>query len=231
MIVQIKAASLAMRKALMDSQPFGLSLSKPSVMCRLPFDKLRANGIIVMFAAALLAGCTSLPRGGDDRVEASATDVAFHAQGRFSARYEDQAVAARFDWRHAPDTDEIRLIAPLGVMVGRLTREGEIVTVERADHSQHTQRVTDWGELTTQAFGFALPVESLAYWIRGVPMPNVPAAITRDASGRIDSLRQQGWEVQYGYAEAREPERLDVRYGETVGLRLKIDQFSLSEAQ
>ncbi|MCL2872063.1 MAG: lipoprotein insertase outer membrane protein LolB [Betaproteobacteria bacterium] len=184
-----------------------------------------------MLAAVLLAGCASLQRGGDDVSEVSAADVPFHAQGRFSARYEEQAVAARFDWRHAPDADDIHLIAPLGVTVARLTREGEIVTVERADHSQHTQRVTDWGELTTQAFGFSLPVESLAYWIRGVPMPGA-AAITRDEAGRIDSLRQQGWEIQYGYAEAHEPERLDIRYGETVGLRLKIDQFVVgSKAQ
>jgi outer membrane lipoprotein LolB len=190
--------------------------------------ELRTIRGAVVLAIALLGGCTSLPRDDDGALYAiqATEDVPFHAQGRFSARYEEKAFAARFDWRHAPDADEIEFISPLGTTVARLTRAGETITVQQGDDSQHT--ATNWEALTTQVFGFPLPVDDLAYWVRGVPAPEAATAVTRDDAGRLDHLRQQGWTVQYSYtAAAREPERLDIRYGETIGLRLKMDQLVL----
>ncbi|MDR2710014.1 MAG: lipoprotein insertase outer membrane protein LolB [Burkholderiales bacterium] len=176
-------------------------------------------------------GCTHLS--GESEISQAAADSSFHAQGRFSARFStnhgEEALAARFDWQHAPDADEIKLIAPLGATVARLAREGDTVTVEQVGRAPRAQQVTNWDELTTQTLGFPVPVESLSYWLRGVASPGA-AAVTRDAAGRIDSLRQHGWEVQYSYAESRQPDRLDIRYGETVGLRLKIDTITLPEA-
>jgi outer membrane lipoprotein LolB len=189
-----------------------------------------------MLLVTLLGGCAGLPQGDggvSSPMTATATataDVSFHAQGRFSAFYEEKVFAARFDWRHEPDMDEIEILSPFGTTVAGLTRTGKTVTVQRGNGPQHTQQMEDWATLTTQAFGFPLPVESLAYWVRGVPAPEAPAAVTRDATGRPDSLRQQGWTVQYNYAAAtREPERLDIRYGETVGLRLRMDRLLLLE--
>ncbi|MDR0250254.1 MAG: lipoprotein insertase outer membrane protein LolB [Burkholderiales bacterium] len=185
----------------------------------------------VALAAAVLTGCVGLPRGDDDASYAMTTvDVSFHAQGRFSARYEEKAFAARFDWKHTPESDVIDIISPFGTTVASLTREGETITVQQGDRPQRTQQVDDWETLVVQAFGFPLPVKNLAYWIRGVPVPEARAAITRDAVGRFDSLRQQGWVVQYSYAgAAREPERIDICYGETVGLRFRIDRLLLLE--
>ncbi|MCL2308853.1 MAG: lipoprotein insertase outer membrane protein LolB [Proteobacteria bacterium] len=181
---------------------------------------------------ALLVGCAGLPHGDDNASYTAATaDVPFHAQGRFSARYEDKALAARFDWRHTPgeDMDEIELISPLGATVASLTRVGDTMTVQQGDHPPRTQQSADWEDSTAQVFGFPLPVKSLAYWLRGVPAPGA-AAVTRDAVGHFDSLRQQGWTVQYSYAaEVNGPERIDIHYGDTVGVRLKIDRFLLLE--
>ncbi|MDR0247891.1 MAG: lipoprotein insertase outer membrane protein LolB [Burkholderiales bacterium] len=190
---------------------------------------MRRLWAIALAAMVALAACTSLPRGDENVFDAAITeDVSFHAQGRFSARYEEKAAVARFDWRHTPDTDEIELISPLGATVATLTREGETITVQQGNRPQRTQQVADWEDLTTQTLGFSLPVKSLAYWIRGVPAPEAPAAATRDAVGRFDSLRQQGWAVQFSYTGATcEPERIDIRYGETIGLRLRVDKLLL----
>ena len=40
---------MAAKEALIYSQPFGLSLSKPLIFQGVPFDKLRANGFIQRF--------------------------------------------------------------------------------------------------------------------------------------------------------------------------------------
>jgi outer membrane lipoprotein LolB len=192
--------------------------------------------LLALLLVMLLGGCAGLPQGdGGASYPMTATadvslDVSFHAQGRFSANYEEKVFAARFDWRHEPDVDEIEVISPFGTTVAGLTRTGKTVAVQRGDGPQHTQQMEDWETLTKQTFGFPLPVESLAYWVRGVPAPEAPATVTRDAAGRPDSLRQQGWTVQYHYAAAaREPERLDILYGETVGLRLRMDRLLLLE--
>ncbi|MDR2244846.1 MAG: lipoprotein insertase outer membrane protein LolB [Burkholderiales bacterium] len=181
---------------------------------------------MVALAAALLTGCAGLPHDGDDAsYVAAAADAPFHVQGRFSARHEEKAFVARFDWQHGPELDIIEIISPLGSTYALLTRSGKTVTVQRGSDPQRTQQVDDWETLAAQTFGFPFPITSLAYWIRGVPSPETPASVTRDAVGRFDSLRQQGWTVQYSYAvAAHEPERIDIQYGETIGLRLRIDR-------
>ncbi|MDR2172628.1 MAG: lipoprotein insertase outer membrane protein LolB [Burkholderiales bacterium] len=184
------------------------------------------RGVVALSAVALLSGCAGLPHGDDDASYTAATaDVPFHVQGRFSVSYEEKAFAARFDWQHAPESDTIEIISPLGSTYALLTRSGKTVTVQRGSDSQRTQQVDDWETLAGQTFGFPLPVTSLSYWIRGVPAPGTSTVVTRDAVGRFDSLRQQGWAVQYSYATAaHEPERIDIQYGETVRLRFRIDR-------
>ena len=55
--------------------------------------------------------------------------------------------------------------------------------------------------LTAQAFGVPLPVAGLTYWIRGQPREGTASAIERDAAGRANVLRQDGWEIVYSYAD------------------------------
>ncbi len=58
-------------------------------------------------------------------------------------------------------------------------------------------------ELLTQQWGWRLPLASLKYWIRGLPVPGVPAQTTFDRAHRLASLSQQGFNIQYqGYTTA-----------------------------
>jgi len=45
--------------------------------------------------------------------------------------------------------------------------------------------------------GFDPPLQSLRYWILGVPEPGQPAQESLDAQQRLSALQQDGWQIQY----------------------------------
>lgn len=160
----------------------------------------------------------------------TAYDAPFSVQGRFSARTEQDAFSAAFDWRHAFERDRIVLRSPLGTTLAQLMRDHEVITVLLEDGQMNWQG-SDWQVLAQQALGFPLPVDGLIYWIRGIALPEMPAGVTPDAVGRIEQLRQDGWQIDYRYAssEAKLPLQLDARYGDAIFLRVRIDNWDTGE--
>lgn len=45
--------------------------------------------------------------------------------------------------------------------------------------------------------GFEPPLDSLRYWIQGVPEPGHPAQETLDSQQRLAALQQDGWQINY----------------------------------
>jgi outer membrane lipoprotein LolB len=86
-----------------------------------------------------------------------------------------------------------------------------------------------WSELTERAFGVTIPVEGLAAWVRGVPRPEAGSTVERDGRGRITTLRQEGWDVVYAYADdsAQRPSRVSRSYpgADPVEVRVVVDRW------
>ena len=51
--------------------------------------------------------------------------------------------------------------------------------------------------LLLRVLGWAIPVKGLRSWVKGLPLPNMEHSFELRASGRLKSLRQQGWEISY----------------------------------
>jgi len=175
-------------------------------------------------SVAALAACATAPPVPpvDVRVESR-----FAAQGRLSARRGSDAVAVHYDWRHAAATDEFDVATPLGQTVARMRRDASGVRVERPNEPVVEYR--DWGGLTQSVLGVAIPVDGLASWLQGAPVPGGASAVERDDAGRPLVLRQQGWEIVYAYNDASaRPSRLVMRYpgSEALEVRIVIDAFS-----
>ena len=50
--------------------------------------------------------------------------------------------------------------------------------------------------------GWQLPVSNLLWWIRGLPAPDSRSRVSLDGNGRLATLQQDDWHVEYlGYAE------------------------------
>lgn len=135
-------------------------------------------------------------------------------------------MAVHFDWAHAQDTDRFDVATPLGQTVARMERDTSGVRVMRPGDAPVAY--PDWNSLMAAVLGVAIPVEGLASWLQGAPMPGVTSDIERDGAGRALVLRQQGWEIVYAYGNtSARPSRLVMRYpgSEPLEVRIAVDTF------
>jgi outer membrane lipoprotein LolB len=187
------------------------------------------GGALVVIIVALVSGCATVtPPSVRLTNEAAA---AFDASGRLSARRGSDGVAAHFTWSHAPTSDRFDVSTPLGQTVARLSGDPSGVHIERPGEAPVAY--SDWGALTRDVFGVAIPVDGLASWIQAQAVATSAFDLERDAAGRPLVLRQQGWEIVYGYADATSaanPIRLVMRYSdsEPIEVRIVVDRWQLA---
>lgn len=63
--------------------------------------------------------------------------------------------------------------------------------------SGETYRSADPPALISAATGWELPIDSLVWWIRGLPQPGSDYRLLFDADGQLAAIRQHGWEIRY----------------------------------
>ncbi|MCC7327568.1 MAG: outer membrane lipoprotein LolB [Burkholderiales bacterium] len=199
-------------------------------MTRTAAKPLRAFGGALALLA--LASCATIaPRLSSP--SATATVSAFEAAGRLSARRGNEGGAVHFTWAHAPDGDRLDVATPLGQVIARLRGDATGVRVERPGEA--SAAYADWNAMTRDVIGVAIPVEGLATWIQAAPIALVGFGVERDASGRVQVLRQRGWEIVYAYpdASAMRPSRLVMRYpdSEAIEVRIVVDRFEAGSAK
>jgi len=184
---------------------------------------VRFPGLVAVCAALALAACATVPPSGPPVTPEPVVDAPFDVSGRLSARRGAEGAAAHFDWTHAPGRDAISLATPMGTTLARLERDAAGATLVRPDRP--VERASDIATLADRVLALPLPVESLAWWIRGVPHPGSPHAVERDGAGRASVLRQDGWAVVYAYADgASRPHRVIASYPE-IEVRVVIDAW------
>jgi outer membrane lipoprotein LolB len=182
------------------------------------------SAIVCAAAAALATGCATRPAQPERVPPGTIADVAFEVAGRLSARHGDAAATAQFTWTHAPGRDELTLATPLGQGLARLAGASGRVRVDFADG--RWAEAVDWTTLTASALGAPVPVDGLAWWIRGAPHPGSAHSLEGDGAGRASVLRQDGWEIVLSYPDeaASRPSRLWLRYPE-VDVRIVVDAW------
>ena len=177
-----------------------------------------------MAACALALGaCASVPPTFTTGTSAGAVDAPFDVSGRLSAKRGSDGVVANFDWAHAPGNDTIALATPMGTTLAQLIRDPDGAALVRPDHP--IERARDVATLADRLLAMPLPVESLAWWIRGVPHPESPHSLERDAGGRASVLRQDGWAIVYSYAEGEARPRVVVASYPELEVRVVIDAW------
>jgi outer membrane lipoprotein LolB len=174
---------------------------------------LRALAVAAALAAAACAELTA--RAPDERVE-------FEFTARFAARYRDEAASGQLAWRHDAARDEVLISSPFGQGLARVTRRDALVTLVTADERRYA--AADAETLTEEVLGFRLPLRGLADWVRARPAEGAPAQSTYDAAGRLATLEQHGWRIEYQEYEAGRPARLRLRYP-GLELRLAISEW------
>lgn len=169
---------------------------------------------LAVLLVSLVTGCAQL----ETRAPA---DQVFELAGRLAARQGEQAFTGNLSWRHAGSVDELLVTSPIGQGVARIVREGDSVVLTTAEPREY--RAPDVESLTEQALGFRLPLRGLADWVRARPGPG-PAKVEKGSDGRIASIEQSGWRIEYLAYEGTLPSRLRLAYP-GIDLRLAISAW------
>jgi outer membrane lipoprotein LolB len=148
----------------------------------------------------------------------------FELLGRVAVNSVEQKFSGSLRWTHGGNQDELWFLTPLGNAVAHLVRDEQGVTLKTQDE---TYRADDVEGLTRRVLGWRLPLTGLESWVRGVAVPGVPAAVERDAAGRIARVKQDEWEISYlRYGEDGLPGKLRVT-GQGLEITLVIDDWLL----
>src|SRR2546430_17722773 len=141
---------------------------------------------------------------------------------RLAVRYGGESFSGSLSWRHARSSDEMLISSAFAQGVARIGREGDVITLTPVEPREY--RAADAESLTEQALGFRLPLAGLAEWVRARPSPSSPALTDKASDGRLRSLEQNGWKIEYLEYAAGLPSRLRLNYP-GVELRLAITQW------
>ena len=162
-------------------------------------------------------------------IAAPAADQPFTIDGRLSAKRGNDGAAANFAWSHEDGRDRIDLASPFGQVYARIVGGNDRVQVQRPGGA--TETYPDWKAMTAALLGAPVPMDDLAFWIRGVSRAGAPATAERDAQGRTLVLREQAWEIVYSYPDdspSARPSRLVLKYPdvEPVEVRIVADRWN-----
>ncbi|AKC86034.1 lipoprotein insertase outer membrane protein LolB [Pseudoxanthomonas suwonensis] len=159
-------------------------------------------------ATVLLAACTSAPvrppAPAVDAAEAQARQQerqqrlevipAWSMQGRIAVSVGDKGGSGRLDWQQQGPAYRVSLGAPVTRQSWRLSGEPGGATLEGLEGGPYSG--PDAEALLWQATGWPIPVEAMAWWVRGLPAPAGAGQEFGD-DGRLRRLVADGWTVDY----------------------------------
>jgi outer membrane lipoprotein LolB len=115
--------------------------------------------------------------------------------GLIGIRMPKQAESANFTWQQIHDQFNISLYGPLGL--GGTELKGSKQGVSLTTHDGRVLTADNIEDLMQQNLGWSLPVNGLIYWVKGLPVPGVPAKTEFNQQGLLSDLQQQGWDIHY----------------------------------
>jgi outer membrane lipoprotein LolB len=142
--------------------------------------------------------------------------------GRAAVAVGTQGWQASLDWQQRGDDAELHLAGPLGVgaMVIKETPAG--LSLNGAPPSDAVLAQLQ------ERLGFELPLNTLRYWLLGVPDPGSTFDLTRNDQDRAAHLTQAGWTLTYDKYMVVSGDWLPARVvmvRDTVRVRIAVDHW------
>ena len=141
------------------------------------------------------------------------------ATGKVSLRSPQAAESASLLWQQRGTVTDLQLRGPLGAGATAIYSDGQQLEIRRGDE----RRVLDISTPSAirESTGWDLPLQSLVYWLKGLPSPD--AAVQQldldPATDLLSRLTQNDWQIDYQkYGEfggITLPKQLAIRRGET----------------
>lgn len=173
-----------------------------------------AARLLPAFAAILLAACAAVPPLDSEqraraplyeqRLARLSTVESWALEGRLAVSDKAEGGSGQLSWRQHDGSSRMDFHGALGRGAWRLVADASGAELEFADGTLHRARSID--SLVRRHVGWDVPVEALAWWVRGLAAPGRVQQRLLDEEGRLSELRQNGWNIEFG------------RYGPVSGL-------------
>src|SRR5262245_12983467 len=183
-----------------------------------------------------LAGCattrpgptTAPPMTWESRRDALLALPGWQVQGRIAINAGKDGGSGSFSWKQAHDDLDFRFSGPLGAGGFRIFGDDASLRVQTSDGEDFV--LTDPVNDLRERYGWSVPLQSMRYWMLGVPDPQSEAGTTLDDAHQLISLEQLGWVVAYtNYADTDGmtlPHKLTLE-GEGVRIRVVVERWEL----
>ena len=151
----------------------------------------------------------------------------WQATGRLAVRTAQDGFSAHFDWRQVPGDGELSVRGPFGAGAARISIAADRIRIESGSEApiEIAAPYDALEPVLSTRIGFPLPLESLRYWLLGVPAPGIAV----EATG-ADGFEQSGWRIAaraFGAvagAPGPLPGQIEMTRG-TTRIRVRVDRW------
>lgn len=117
-------------------------------------------------------------------------------EGRLAISDDSDGGSGFLSWQQQPGVSRMDFHGALGRGAWRLLAGVNGAELEFADGRRY--RADSIDELVRHQVGWQVPVEALAWWVRGLAAPGDPQQRVLDEEGRLSLLQQDGWQIEFG---------------------------------
>jgi outer membrane lipoprotein LolB len=120
-------------------------------------------------------------------------------QGKLGFKTLDRGGSATLYWSQNQQQYQVQLKGPLGA--GNVVIKGDQTSAQMLSDDTVYRAVPS--ALAARFTGLPIPVDALAWWVRGLPNPNsnpnstAPTGLTTNPDGTAASFVQQGWQLTF----------------------------------
>ena len=192
----------------------------------------------VLTGALLLGACAVTPPRNVPELTAAEQQAllrelsVYTLDGRVAVRVGEKGWQANVHWQQRGDVSEVRLSGPFGAGALKLRLQG--TELRMTDSRGHELRGDAAASALQEQLGFDPPLNSLRYWLLGLPDPAVPGESTGGAEATATEFDQQQWHLRHedfrmettARGKVRMPRKLTATR-EEIRLRLVVDRWRL----
>lgn len=156
--------------------------------------------------------------------------------GRLAVRQNNDSDRVSLNWKQSSEQFDITMWGALGLGSTRIVGTDAGLTVEKAN--EPPTQLPNLAALSREYLTFDFPAAYLLYWVRGVPVPDLPSSEMFDSNNLLSTLSQRdptgrNWDLVFDRYEAANdlnmPGRIRVTSG-NIQLTFLIDDWQLDPA-
>jgi len=154
--------------------------------------------------------------------------AAWSLDGRIGIRSRHDSLQASLLWQHQGEMEKLRIAGPFGQGAVSIEYSEKFIRILHADGNiEESNRPED---LLNSLLGVSLPVSAMRYWVLGISYPFAQAVEEFDEGGKLKTLKQLGWEINYKRFSLVEnwvlPQKLEANNGNN-RVKLFVDEWSI----